>query len=334
MTEIPVDQWQMLRFGEGTYSDLETPTLPSSTSNELGFVRYALSKHGDARLLIPIKNGQSLIELQSTDSLEIGGISLKDSERTIYFLDIKCVNPLLEAAFSEVTIELLRRIRNGGSTLTSVSETLQDFKSLFTIEKNHKLSLSTVVGLAAELLVLDHLLSLNPMAWKIWKGPFAERHDFRIDKRAIEVKCTTRASRNKIKISSIDQLQAPENGDLYLVHIVLEEVHNGGLTLEGIISNIFSKASNIRDIKNILKELGYESNSKKWNAYRFHLDKTSMYHIGENFPRLVLSSFPNKMMPSGVSNVTYELDLTSASDFLLEKSEENQILENMALCIK
>jgi hypothetical protein len=93
---------------------------------------------------------------------------------------------------------------------------------------------SRVVGLVAEMVVLNRLLDMSPSAWRCWRGLVGDRHDFRARDVSLETKTSLGAGSREVTINGIDQLEPPAGGSLHLAHLVLEAVEGGLLTVASL----------------------------------------------------------------------------------------------------
>ncbi|VVO42183.1 PD-(D/E)XK motif protein [Pseudomonas fluorescens] len=331
----PSAQWQTLRFGKKESSNFETPTLPSGTNTGFGVVRYALSVTKGARVLIPLSGANQSLHDLSSEFLEVKLSRLYLDGVFEYYADITCTSQKLERVFSDVIIELLNRINSGEGSLEALRGTLNDFRMLFAASANKSPSREIVCGLVAELVLLDKLLLISSDAWKTWRGPLSERHDFRAGAIAIEVKSTKRIGNKIISISSIDQLLPPKNGKLYLHHIILEEVTGGDLCISYLTRKILKKTSSKLEVLRRLSAIGCSDHeSSLWNHLTFQLEEANYYIVDDAFPKILETSFKNSTTPIGVSKIKYDVDLAIANTSKLDESVESFFLKEFIQCLQ
>ncbi len=331
--DFPLAQWKLLRLENKVSSNEETLTLPSAVETGFGKVRYALSKSSEARILIPLTgNYNSLVEL-STKVLSINLIRFQLHGKFSRYADITCHSSHLDSVFSDVVIELLNRIKQGKNSSEAISGTISDFKALLSPPAS-EISLEVVVGLLGELALLERLLSIDPLAWKAWRGPLSERYDFRAGDFAIEVKSSKQISSPLVSIASIDQLEAPKNGQLFINHIIFEEVANGSISVSKLVNRILEMSSNSQDIYEKLKKIGYNSsNIEQWDRYKFCIHQTCFYAVDEKFPKITRNEFTQGHVPNGIGSINYEIDLRLASNSKLEFNEQILILRKLISCL-
>ena len=326
------ERWIGLRAGGHAASGLEIPTSPTDVETAAGPVRFALGPNNEPRILLPLPHGAKLPRLLTTPALHIGDAVYDQGKVALRFIDLVCLSTELESVFAEVADEMLERIRMGASCADACRSTLEDFRALLVPQS--RVRTETVVGLVGELLLLDRLLEQNPTAWKLWRGPFGERHDFRGGDQAIEVKTTARAGNTRIAISAVDQLLPPSGGGLYVLHFALEHVEGGKLSVGGLVAAVRKKASQPDEIRSRLLAVECTNpDSHEWNRKRFRLEKESLYLVDHAFPKIVPHTFGATGVPSGVGSIKYEVDLSCAVASLLGAEETTTVVSRLLECL-
>ena len=161
----------------------------------------------------------------------------------------------------------------------------------------------TPYSVLGEMLVLKHVLSFDPTA--TWTASQAGTHDIESESHSYEVKSTIRRYGALLTISSQFQLLTPKPLDLYFVRV---EESPAGVS--------------INDIAGELTSMGYDENLLEKQLSRAHFDKGSsyrdkkysilekrVYKVDENFPRITPQSFKGDVVPKGVVEITYTVDL-------------------------
>ena len=183
-------------------------------------------------------------------------------------------------------------------------------------------------GLYAELLFLrDRLLPVVGVAQAVsaWKGGDKASHDFQYAGRAIEVKSSRREMLDSIVISSVVQLEIPEQSSLLLSVWHLQASEAGGETLPGLIEQLREDLplASRTVLDEGLRRYGYlDTQEHLYGATGYTLRATRHYDVGEGFPRIRAAH-----LPEGVSKVRYRVELTAAGDFLLEEEAVSGALE-------
>ena len=178
-----------------------------------------------------------------------------------------------------------------------------------------------VAGLIGELVVLNRLLHRSPSAWRAWRGPAGDRHDFRVSDTSLEVKATLRPGASTVTISSLEQLEVPTGGTLHLLCVVLEPVSSGILSVSGLGRNAMSKADDPDRLSELLTGAGcHDVDAEEWNRHRFRSEAEHLYEIRPGFPRLTVSMLTDGVVPSGVHKINYQTDLSIAGSFLCKRT--------------
>lgn len=313
------DHWHLLRAGGHAGGGLEIPTIPSGVTADAGPVRLAMGPNGEPRVLLPLSEREAPTGIDGGPALSVTVSSFSKGRQALRFLDLICTSRELEKVFGEVVDEMLARIGADDTCAEAARSTIDDFRSLLTPARLIGIDKGKVAGLVAELLVLNRLLVRSPSAWKSWRGPMGDRHDFRAGDTSVEIKASLRADATSLTINGLQQLEAPSGGTLNLLHIVLEPVGGGMLSVSGLGRSAFSKADQPQKVRTMLAKLGCDDvDAEDWNAYAFRLEAENFYLIGDGFPRLVGSMLSGGKAPAGVSDISYEVDLSAAAACLCD----------------
>ena len=191
-----------------------------------------------------------------------------------------------------------------------------------------------VSGLVAELLVLNRLLDRSPRAWRVWRGPAGERHDFRSGSSSIEVKATTRAGNTVITVNSMEQMEPPSGGNLFLLHVTIEPVAGGLLNVSALGRAALAKADQPDAVRELLSAVGCTNvDSGEWNRMAFRYEKEQLFEVREGFPRLVPSMLVDGALPVGLGGIGYRIDLAAASPFACDAERAEEIEKDLVACI-
>lgn len=330
MSKRAIDRWQRLQSTGAGDGVIEVPSIDSRISTGYGTVRYAIGTEGQPRLLVPIGFLSSPRGLTSTSKLSVSAEHFNISGRRTTFIDIMCMDRSLDIVFAELAEEVLRRIEDGLAPQVAVAESIEDFRELLR-EEHHQISDSIILGVVGELEVLRRIAVYSPEVLVTWVGPFEQRHDFRRGCEALEVKTSGRADATLVSINGIEQLAAPANGTLHLVHVRLERVEGGSITVGSLFDSLLELGCEKRQLKNSLAALECDDPySQKWNRLAFSPEGLSCYQIVEGFPRIVGSSFLAGILPAGLSAVEYRLDLAHTHEFMVSESATEKVFARIA----
>ncbi len=320
--------WAILRADQHEKGEFDVPTLPISTNTSAGPIRIALGKSGEPRLLLPLSRPDRSPALETGSSMSIKVSSFGQRGQTSTFLDLICNSYELETVFGELVEEIITRIENGHECVDAVSTTVDDFKSLLVPGSTLQVDAPRTAGLVAELIVLNRLLELSSSAWRNWRGPTGDRHDFRSSSTSLEVKASLSASSMKAKVNGLNQLEPPSGGVLYLHHLVLEPVAGGRMSISALGRSALSRADEPSQIQKLLDSLDCNDvDNPQWNQHTFRLESETLFLVDRNFPRLVPSSFHPNSAPTGVSRISYEIDLSLAAENACNKYEHHNLLK-------
>ena len=324
------ESWRLLRAGSQVGGGLEIPTIPTDVLTDVGPVRHAIGPNGEARLLLPLENLHSPKNLQGGAGLSVNVSSFSYKGRRHNFLDLICLSTDLETVFGEVVDEMAMRIQRGADCLNAARSTIADFRSLLDRARNTKIDKRKIAGLIAELLILNRLLDRSPSAWRAWTGPTGQRHDFRSGATALEVKASQRPDATAIALSGLEQLAAPRGGTLHLLHVVLEPVARGMLSVSALVRSAKTKAGDPDGLRELLAAVGYSDMSfDKWDRHRFQVDSEQLYEVRRGFPRLTSAMLATGRVSRGVHEVGYKVDLSAAEPFLCEAAEFASVEERL-----
>ncbi len=324
-------QWSVLRGRSGARESLDVHTLPLEITTPAGPIRLAVGSHGEARLLVPLKNDEIPNDIDAGQGLAVSTTTFTLNAKAQRFLDIMCLSLELEEVFGNVVNEIVKRVKNGTGRIEAVRTTVADYRLLLAARILPNLDRSLIVGLIAELLTLNKLLEISSSAWRTWRGPLGDRHDFRSENTSLEVKASQGVGSLVISISSIQQLEAPLGGTLHLLHYMLEPVASGLLTVSALGERALALADDPSGLRRILIELGcLDVSSDEWNKYSFRLENESLYRVDDLFPRVVPSTFAGGAQPAGVGDVTYKVDLSHASKSKCISREYDELISDLA----
>lgn len=325
-TDSAQKAWNILRAGAGETSGIEIATVPTGVSTADGPVRLALGDSGEARMLLPLSGNESGKEIVGAPALNIKVSTYSYMGKQQRFLDLTCMSNELEKVFAELGDEILSRVRASSTCVKAAHSTIEEFRALLVQARTGQAPLHEVAGVVGELLVLNRLLDRNPEAWKSWRGPAGDRHDFASGADALEVKVSLGKGRTKITINGFDQLEEPAGGTLHLQHFELETVASGILSVGALGQAALSKASDASTVAELLAAVGCNDVSDpEWNQVSFRLEAESLYRVAKGFPRLVPRMLTEGTTPAGISGVSYTTDLSIAEAFRIPPKEIQNI---------
>ena len=221
---------------------------------------------------------------------------------------------IFEIIANDIT-DQLEKISAQKKILSCLSDTLSKWKKFFALNSDVIMSEQLQEGLYGEMLVLKKLIfNFGDEAVSFWSGADKETHDFYVSGAAIEVKTTSAKSNEKIRISSEHQLNPKDvEKTLFLYVNMVRKSRSDGTTLPDIIKVIHNGLS--EPYKSLFEEklfkYGYISSCEDRYTLGFHLRSHQTYKVENDFPNIVPDN-----LDSGISEVTYSLDLNACTDFV------------------
>lgn len=168
------------------------------------------------------------------------------------------------------------------------------------------LSEAEIKGLIGELLFLsEHLFPIMSITKAInsWSGSEKTRKDFAFDKEWFEIK-TIDFGKDTVHISSIEQLDSPIKGSLFIFQLERMAEEYNGITLNSLVTKVLSQITSISD-KDIfaskIKEYNYTYHPK-YDNYVYEVRSKDEYVVDDNFPRISRSN-----VPSAIAKASFDL---------------------------
>jgi hypothetical protein len=293
-----------------------------------GRLRLAVGPAGELLLLVPVSSSSTPGIVQDADGLQVSEVTMRNDGRSQRFLQLACGAHSLEGVFADVVTQVAGRVADGAAPLEAIESTVRDYRALLRRVQYPPLSEARLIGLLGELRVLVRLLEDSPSAWKAWV-PIAGRHDFRAGNLALECKTTLRSAGRLVTISSLEQLEVPDGGGLRLNLQVLERDMNGSLSASAFGHRALALAGNPTELEILLGECGWRPDAAETEPrYSLYIEET--YEVGPGFPRLTPASLENARLPAGVTSVTYGLDLSVGSAFLIAENKARELEKDLA----
>jgi hypothetical protein len=150
-----------------------------------------------------------------------------------------------------------------------------------------------------------------------WNGPLGAPQDFQLGTGLVEVKAILPGV-HSVSISSADQL---EHGSSPLQLAVVSLHPSEELSLPSLIANIRqgleSGLGGTAEFELRLAEAGY-ADRPEYERVQFSVDQIRFYPVGDGFPRISSSQ-----IPSGISRLTYDLDLHQCGEYRSEYIHEH-----------
>lgn len=204
-------------------------------------------------------------------------------------------------------------------SLKSLSRRLARWKKFFQRGGQLGLSREDYVGLYGELSFIEAGLNAgvaSPPIVNAWQAPFGTNQDFLLGQVAVEIKTTTGNEIDQVRITNARQLDSTGLLQLFLARFAFDFRQGSGRTLPQLIAVLKTSLAAISPdalsvFNDRLLEAGFvEGTANEFDAWGFTPRHFDVFNVGEGFPRLLESS-----LPSGVSEVSYTLNLSAAQPF-------------------
>lgn len=262
----------------------------------------------------------ALRDLPHTSGVAITVQSPEDLPPTQRSLVLELTDAASEDLFAVFCGDLATRLVACGRPLDAVGVLLERLRrwQSFLSSAAEGLSRSAAVGLFGELVFLrDELVSRAGIGVLMtWTGARREQQDFVIPGVcAAEVKTTTSAKMQKVRVNGENQLDPGGLPGLFLVCLRVEESPLAGEGLNEIVASLRALAGGSADLRVFLDatlaEAGYlDRHADRYAAPRWRVAESRAFEVTEGFPRLTAA-----LLPAGVSDLNYQLDLAYCAPF-------------------
>lgn len=166
----------------------------------------------------------------------------------------------------------------------------------------------------AELLALETLV-IKGTAFE-WSGPFGGVVDIKTPATDYEVKSTISRYGTVINISGQFQLATSSGKPLKLVHFRFEPVDDG-LSIDHVCDRLIARGVDAAMLEGALGRLGMEAGcSARKEGYS--LLEARSYTVDDSFPRITPANFIGGVLPAGVVQFEYAVDLSGLRSQQLE----------------
>lgn len=226
--------------------------------------------------------------------------------------------------YDTVIEDMLKNLENATDERQSINvigKVLVKWKQFFVMQ--HELVMPEIKqqGLFGELLFLEKMIhKYGNKALGFWSGCNAETHDFYISGDAVEVKTTSVNSANKVTISNEYQLDNNDiAGKLYLVFIALRKSESDGETIPILVERIINKLTTNESLEIFEERLfkyGYLLKCPEMYKIGFSKREIRYFQVNNKFPKLTRA-----VIPKGITNVNYILNLDGCDEFVILEEE-------------
>lgn len=307
-----IQNWQVLRTERWQSNRVAVMSVTASPMRPRAWA--SIGPGGIPRMLLEL-DGNAHAEYARTEGrISVEVVPLYYQNEQLSVLAVQCNLEQLERVFADFCASALGRIVSGELPQAAVDGVLADLRDLLAGTAGGRKPAGSMLGLAGELLVLRDLVRHDPALLDAWQGPDGARHDFRWGEVAAEVKTYVRRQVREVTISSLDQLEPPAGGQLFLVEVCLERNAAGEITVQGLIDEIRRCVDAERMHAFLTRAKDYmpvdEEAAGPWS-----LKYVNSFIIGRGFPSLTESHLVGGKVQNGISHVTYRLNLAAADNW-------------------
>ena len=269
-----------------------------------------------SRLLVPFASDAHRSFRTETKSRGVNLLlrSLEQEGGNRWFLDVVCLRDELRWLFSSFVADILLRFeRHPDVEPPSIVKTCYSaWRALFA-GTGPRMTLKQLAGLYGELHVLERILALSETGTSRWRGPLGEPHDFVGPRLDVEVKATLSHEDDVVHIHGLAQLSAAGHSALYLAHLRVETPSPDGESLEEMTNRLRDLDKGGR-VEGLLAVAGYGDEERHaYSEVTFRLVEERWFSVEDGFPRLTADVFADGVVPHGLGNFRYTLDLDAVT---------------------
>lgn len=271
----------------------------------------------DALLLITTS---SPIVIKSTKSIEVSTGQRKDKRYALMFslCDVNYMD-IFDCFCNDIINTSMNLAIEDKIAYLFFANRYKKWTALFEKAPSEILSSSEVKGLIGEMLVLKNILipqKGETCAIESWMGPLSTPQDFIFEESWMEVK-TISSSSESIHISSVEQLDSDNNGQIVVVRLdKSNEVELKAISLNEIYNEMLLSIQNpvARSMfEDKLIGMGYCSNPR-YDEFRFSLKKMEIFKVNVGFPKIT-----RKAVDSAITKVEYDILIPAIEKFKAEE---------------
>ncbi|NEC85741.1 PD-(D/E)XK motif protein [Streptomyces sp. SID12501] len=325
------ERWTALEAEEPTGERrLRVTHLP--VSGDHGSLAVGVDHGGHRHLLVPVHSHRKIRPGLDGPVLLLRKRALEDEDTYQTFADLACLRDDLTDLFTELCMDVLEAARElPENPVKALYRVLDRWKALFRTQEA-PLGPEQLAGLFGELTLLNRLLEKDSSAHRLWRGPERHRHDFSTGITAVEVKASTTTEGRRPQIHGLDQLEAPDGGELCLVWFRLQRtaVNGSGTAVVELVNRTLQLCDDEGALLELLAQVGYRSSdADHYHDVRFVISEEQWYSVGPGFPSLTGRALVAAGIPVSVLDVEYTIDLSGKSPAPMEPDQVSRVIEDL-----
>jgi hypothetical protein len=226
-------------------------------------------------------------------------------------------NKQLFFTFCDDIIETTLAIEESKVAYKTILNRYFSWKKMFSVPKR-LLTESEIMGLLGELIFLrDFLFDKygKGEALKSWSGQELTHKDFSYHDKWYEVKAI-HSGKNSVKISSFEQLQSDEDGELIVVSLEKMSASYDGIKINMLATEILNSIE-FDDQKDMflgaLSLQGFVFN-ENYNEFVYALTSMTRYQVNAAFPKITRDD-----VSEAILKVQYDLSLAFLNSYIIDK---------------
>ena len=290
-----------------------------------GVVRAVVDRDGRRRLLVQLPGGASTANPPRPVAgltIDVRALAPVGGNRGTW-IDIAPTGPL-DDQFTALCASIVTDLpADGPADAAGVRDTVERWRKFWSSQSG-RLSEEVQAGLFGELWHLLRVLpSVDERTVSAWQGPLGGRHDYVTPDRSVEVKTTTTSTGPVLhRISGVEQLADPEQGELILLSLRAPYDALGQESLQGLLDEARRLADKSGPTcRNLLEDRLVAAGTPLNHPHRYDQSRRVLwqrfYSVVGDFPRITTASFPGGLA-DGLSNVTYTIDTAACTQWEIE----------------
>lgn len=323
---------------ESSWATLQLPHAPDSISGRRAVglpadrpVYLAVDSRARRHLLVQMPDGVPPVMQRETRSLEVETTRFQiGTNPEALYVDLMCTDSAQYHTFSAIAQDLIRSIRHtSGPLRDSILSALARWRAFWAV-KTGGMNREDALGLFGELWFLRRWLgTIDAVTIQRWQATDSARHDFQWASASVEVKTATTQSAGPPthRIVSLEQLDDPEQGQLYLFSLQVCDDALAANTLHSLVTSLtlalHSDFKALSEFNDKLAARGYSPADQHAPSRLFRILGERLYRVDGTFPRLSRMRFQPAGLPAGIVGIEYMLDLAACDKWLVAKHPDD-----------
>lgn len=269
------------------------------------------------RKAIELRDKFTYKKVLSSGAIEVNQYK-KDEYNTIRFSLTNTDMSGLFYKFCDDLVEQTRLLKEKSEGYQTIVNRYYQWKKLFNTGKNNLLTEAEIMGLIGEILFLRGYLSEKvgiSEALASWSGQDLTHKDFSFQDRWYEIK-TISSGKPDVKISSLEQLDSENDGELIVFSLEKMSEAYAGITLNNLVfktAELFTIQSERELFLTKTAIQGYMYNNY-YDSFVYEVNSMNRYLVSEDFPVLTRDKVPNEVIKA-----SYSLDLAQIKKYMIKE---------------